>query len=145
MSKQLTLLFSGSVLAVIIFFLLFADKSAIISWLNEYKLLPQPERFTELYFEDHTNLPTHLIASDEADFKFTVHNLEYEPFTYNYTVKAESTQSAELLDEGTFTLNHDEYKTIGGTISTQEAQIRTKINVSLENKNQSIHFWVNGN
>jgi len=145
MSKQLTLLLSGAILALVLFLLLFTDKSSIVAMLNKYNLLPQPERFTELYFEDHDKLPKQLIATEEAKFKFTVHNLEYEPFTYNYKVEALSTESAKLLHEGSFTLNHDEYKTIGQRISTAEAQVRTKINVSLENKNQSIHFWVNGN
>ncbi len=145
MSKQLTLLLSGAVVALILFLLLFTDKSSVVAMLNKYNLLPQPERFTELYFEDHDKLPKQLIATQEPKFQFTVHNLEYEPFTYNFKVEALSTESAKLLNEGSFTLNHDEYKTITESISTAEASIRTKINVSLENKNQSIHFWVNGN
>ncbi len=145
MSKQLTLLLSGAILALVLFLLLFTDKTSVVALLNKYNLLPQPERFTELYFEDHEKLPKEIIATQEPKFKFTVHNLEYEPFTYDYKVQALSTESAKLLNEGTFTLKHDEYKTISGSISTAEASIRTKINVSLENKNQSIHFWVNGN
>lgn len=147
MSKQLTLLLSGAVLATILFLLVFIDKNAVIAFLNKHNLLPQPERFTELYFEDHETLPKQIIATEEADFKFTVHNLEYEPFTYDYKVEAISTQESKLLDQGSFTLEHDTYKTLANTISTstEEANIRTKINVSLENKNQSIHFWVNSN
>lgn len=145
MSKQVAVLLFGAVLAIILFFIFFLDKSFVVSWLNNHKLLPQPEPFTELYFEDHELLPKELEATQEAEFKFTVHNLEYKTVNYEYEVEAISTQSAELLDEGSFTLQHDGYKTIGGTVSTQEAQIRTKININLKNKNQSIHFWVNGN
>lgn len=37
----------------------------------------QPERFTELYFENHTQLPSQADINREYVFKFTAHNLEY--------------------------------------------------------------------
>lgn len=143
MNKQIGILLSGIAVAILLFFVLIYDKNSIIAFLNKNKLLSQPETFTELYFEDHQELPKSLIGTDEAKFKFTVHNLEYKPYTYNYEVESISTESSKLLDSGTFTLEHDAFKTVSEIVSANEATIESKININLKNKNQSIHFWVN--
>lgn len=144
MVKHSMIIVIGAFFALILFMKIFFSND-IKTFLNLPIAFTSPEPITELYFENHLDLPNNLDPTKNNNFQFTVHNLEYEPYTYNYKVEALSTESAKLLNEGSFTLKHDEYKTIGQRISTAEAQIRTKINVSLENKNQSIHFWVNGN
>ncbi len=132
----------GVVVAVLIFAVLFLDRGWVVATMHRHKLLPQPERFTELYLEDHLNLPKTYDPRGRNDFAFTVHNLEHEPMTYEYAVHAESTESARIIDTGSFTLEHDTYKTIREQIATSDAQLRTKVSISLENIDQSIHFWV---
>lgn len=141
-TKILTSVLGGVVVAVLVFAVLFMDHSWVVAAMHQHKLLPQPERFTELYLEDHLNLPKTYSRGRDATFKFTVHNVEHEQVTYEYLVSATSTESARIIDRGSFTLAHDAYKTIGQKIASTEAQQRTKINISLENKDQSIHFWV---
>ncbi|CAN5239721.1 hypothetical protein BH09PAT2_BH09PAT2_01370 [soil metagenome] len=143
MNKKIIIsVLGGLILGILFITLFFPGQNGIIALMNKYKLLPQPERLTELYLEDHTHLPTTYKRGPNNRFKFTIHNLEHEQFTYDYVVSAVSTESARIIDKGTFTLEHDGYKTIQERISTPEAVQRTKINISLENKDQSIHFWV---
>lgn len=142
MRNHIGIFITGIVLAVMVF-LAISQQQHIVDFLNKNKLLPQPEPFTELYFEDHLNLPKTLEATEEANFKFTVHNLEYKPMDYEYSVEAIASDSSRLIKQGSFKLLHDEYATFEETVSTAEAKQRTKININLDNIDQSIHFWVN--
>ncbi len=141
-TKFLTSVLGGIVVAILIYTVLFMDRSWVVAAMNQHKLLPQPERLTELYLEDHLRLPKAYMRGQRNAFTFTVHNLEHEPVTYEYVVSAESTESARIISEGSFTLEHDGYKSIEERIASTESALRTKINISLENKDQSIHFWV---
>ena len=117
-------------------------KGPVIAKLNDWKLLPQPERFTELYFEHHLDLPNTLKPNEQKDINFTVHNLEYQDMTYEYTVRAISTSSAVLLDKNSFLLKENEFRTVTVPVIIPEMMYRTKVIVTLENLHQSIHFWV---
>ncbi len=105
----------------------------------------QPETFTELYFEDHINLPKAAIKEKVNDFKFTIHNLEYKTMKYPYTIYAEADGIRQELDKGSVTLRQDEYKTILESFSLVIEGKRTKVTVLLTDKNQSIHFWMGEN
>lgn len=102
----------------------------------------KPETFTELYFEDHINLPKAAIKNKVNDFKFTIHNLEYKTMTYPYTIYAEVDGIKQELDKGSVTLRHDDYRTILESFSLVSDAKRAKITVLLTDKNQSIHFWM---
>jgi len=65
---------------------LYAARNVVYAELNDLKLIPQPERFTELYFENSANLPRATIANQSISFSFTIHNLEGVTTTYPYTV-----------------------------------------------------------
>jgi len=107
------------------------------------KLKPNPERFTELYFEDHTLLPKIALNNTVYDFSFTVRNLEYTPMEYPYKVYIEPENGErQILDEGSFYLKHDEYKTIVEGFKILSTDRRVKVTVELIDKKQLIHFWM---
>ena len=98
------------------------------------KLKPNPERFTELYFEDHTLLPKNALND-------TV--LEYIELDYPYKVYIEPENGErQILDEGSFYLKHDEYKTIVEGFKILSTDRRVKVTVELIDKKQLIHFWM---
>ena len=105
-------------------------------------LKPQPERFTELYFENHTNLPKNIIIGKANSFSFTIHNLEYEKTAYLYKVYAESEGIKQEFDSNSVTLNQDESRTITENFVILVPITRPKIVVLLTEKNQSIDFWI---
>lgn len=48
---------------------------------------PQPESFTELYFNDHKALPSFVEDDERYNFSFSIVNHENQDMKYNYTVK----------------------------------------------------------
>jgi len=139
--NTLKLIVLGSVIALVVFGLITFDKNYIVKVLNQYKLLPQPEPFTELYFEDHLKLPKLHKINEPYSFKFTVHNLENKDFTYNYLVTATASDSASILDKGKFSLKSDQSKTFKENFRIRLPYQKVKFNIDLPNKNQSIHFY----
>jgi len=102
----------------------------------------KPKTFTELYFEDHLNLPGKIEIGKGQSFKFTIHNLEYRDTTYKYEINAVDDKEDVILSSGSATLSHDEYKTINESFVSATASGRTKIEVLLVDQNQSIDFWM---
>lgn len=135
--------------------LLFVNQTAITQKLDDWKLLPQPARFSELYFTDERKLPSVLKVGSSQELTFTIRNLEHQTTTYNYKVIAASSASGaeRLLGEGTLTLEHDHSQTAHQTVLVPALGTRLAMRVSVEYKGitlgekqsqsqtQSIFFW----
>ena len=109
----------------------------------------KPETFTELYFENHLQLPANISYNQENKFAFTVHNLEYKTITYPYEVYIKCSDvgclgEKQIIDEGKITLKHDEYKTIPESFTLTTPTGRIEVVTNLINKNQQIDFWASG-
>lgn len=102
----------------------------------------QPERFTELYFEDHLKLPTRAVKNDTYEFRFTIHNLEHKRMEYPYEVSADYDGQIQVFDRKKVTLDHDEYKTITVYFELVDQVDKVRMTVRLVNKNQDIGFWL---
>lgn len=92
------------------------------------------EPLTEVYFENHTKLPTYLFLDKPYNYSFTVHNLEYQKMRYYYNVSAFNEDGEFLyeMDSGNFILENNETKTIFEDFSYSEHFERTKIVVNIE-------------
>jgi hypothetical protein len=112
--------------------------------LNDWKLLPQPERLTELYFAKPNNLPSTYIPGVSQTFGFTVHNLEYRNTDYTYQVVEENQADTQTvtLQQGSFWLRQNHYKTVTENVALSDLGSRVKIVVNLSNVNESIDYWV---
>lgn len=123
------------------------------------------EPLTEMYFENHTQLPDSVELNKLYNYSFTIHNLEHQKMKYTYTIDmfAENGTLLDNMDSGEFILEIDEYITIDESFKLIEEFNRTKIiinitkDLSLENPkfkdklwwpdpnypmNIDIHFWV---
>lgn len=110
---------------------------------NGYKKYFTKAPLTELYLENHNTLPKTTSPHKSYNFSFTVHNLEQAPIKYLYQVKIISTDSAILLNKGTFDLDHEQSKTIQEKFASDDIKGKSRVQVDLINKNQSVHFWIN--
>lgn len=133
-----------------------AQRQAIYDQLYDWKLIPRPERLTELYFSDHTNLPTTYEPGDQQTVKFTVYNLEYldTKYTYKITVTNEDDTEFPTLASGKIQLAHDQAINSEAQITLPDAGNRSKVVVTiyyqgikfgeddLSDQEQSIHYWV---
>lgn len=111
--------------------------------LNAWKLLPQPERLTELYFTKPNALPTKYISGQPQTVSFTVHNLEYSTMTYHYQIieKNQNGSQYKTLYGGAFTLRPNIYQSETLKITPVDFGNRVKVAVKLLNINESIDYW----
>lgn len=118
--------------------------NTIANQLRSWRLLPQPESLTELYFTSPLSLPTHYHAGSAQLVAFTVHNLETRTERYNYAIVASTASGAppRLLHSGSFVLEQDAYRHIADTVLLGPLGRRVKVSVTLINQNESIHYWL---
>lgn len=133
----------------------YVQRQAIYDQLYAWKLIPRPERLTELYFANHQQLPSVYSPGEQQQVTFTVRNLEHRPTSYSYAVMQEGADArpAKLLASGTFKLQHDEQKTVTGHIPFDDFGPRSKVSVTITYQGiafgednptvqqQSIYFW----
>jgi hypothetical protein len=102
------------------------------------------ETFTELYFEDHLNLPKTIEKYKFYNFTFTIHNLENKDMEYPYVVYLQTVDKKIILNQNTVSVKSGEYGSIYEDFGPLK-NIRMKFVVELVDKNQSIHFWMEAN
>lgn len=136
--------------------LVYSDRSVVASQLNDWRLLPQPERFTELYF-NASLLPSRFKPGRSQAVAFTIHNLEHQTIQYHYliTVQAEASGDKQLLGNGIVTIAYNDSQIVHRTITMPRIARRTEVQISLQYSSipfgqdkasaetQSIHYWVN--
>ena len=129
-------------------------QSAVAHQMDEWQLLPRPERVTELYFTDYRDTPRSGLAQTVA---FTVHNIEHRTTTYRYkiVIQEEADNKERLMAEGSFTLAHDHSLVTTKNITPTASGKRSSMKVNLEyegivrgtraptDQKQSIHYWFN--
>ncbi len=103
---------------------------------------PKPEVFTQLYFENHIQLPSILEKSTKYTFAFTIHNLEGKDMKYPYVVSIEKPEGKNILDTNSKLIKRNAFKTIKETFSSNLIVSRSEIVVNLVSKNEHIDFWV---
>lgn len=109
-------------------------------------LTPQPERFTELYFEDHLNLPKQIEFNTSYPVSFTIHNLEGRQMTYDVQIElvGETSESPQVnLLTQTVDVSANESKTVSIELRVPALfSERARMTVRLVDLDQTIHFWM---
>lgn len=141
--KQVTYLLVGF-LFLIVLVLGIVKYPAIDAQLRDWKVLPESEGTTELYFENHLKLPTQYTPGKEQTVRFSTHNVERKRISYSYTINAfsEDANTRVELGRGTFTLEHDKTNTVTAVVSLPDLGPRSKVVITLTNTNQAISYWV---
>lgn len=132
-----------------------ANQAAIIRQLDDWQVLPQPTRLSELYFTDEHRLPSVLKVGSMQKLTFTIHNLEHRTTSYNYKVVAVSNTNGteQFLGGGVITLNHNHFQIANQTVRVPALGTRLAMKVKIEYEGitpgerrsqpqtQSIFFW----
>lgn len=118
-----------------------AYKSWIYRQLDNLHLIPRQEHFTELYFNNHTNLPKKLGKGVSINFSFAIRNLEGADKTYPYIVYFKNPQyGTTTVDRKTVLVKNDEEKIINETYTFSSNTLKETLFVELTELNQEIHF-----
>ena len=110
--------------------------------MHKWKLLPEPEKLTELYFTNPNNLPASYTPGSTQTVKFTTHNLEYATTKYLYTITEVnmSNNQSQTLSYGSFVLPQNGYEKEAVNINTVDLGQKVKIAVNLIKQNESIDY-----
>jgi uncharacterized membrane protein len=130
---------------------------ALVNQLNAWKLLPVPERVTELYFTSPNSVPTTYAPGQGQTVIFTVQDLEYRTTTYDYTITQLTSDgsASQALATGSFMLAQNQAASEAVPVTPSNLGSRSQIEVkisfddivsgadkpSLESEN--IDYWVN--
>ena len=128
------------VLGILVFYNL--NRAFVYNELATLDLVPKPEKLTELYFNDHANLPNSVTSDPMVSFSFVIHNLETIDYQYTYDVSVNANGTKHIVDSGHVLVKDNQYYVKNERFNLTGALGRQKVMVELINKQQSIHFWV---
>jgi len=130
----------AGVLAIVLF-----HAAGVHAQLAAWKLVPTPEAYTELYFNQNLSLPKSL-TQDPIRFNFTIHNVEGQTATYPYLVLLRTADGrTQRLAGGNVTLADGGVRTITETITLPANTPTSEVMVVLTGEDQEIHFWLGAN
>jgi len=91
------------------------------------------EPLTELYFENHTELPKYIFLDKNYSFSFTVHNLEEQDMNYEYIIEFydEEENFIKEINKKEFFLENNESETFTQDFSFNEPFDRARINIKI--------------
>jgi stress response protein SCP2 len=122
---------------------MFVGKDTIYVKTYESLLKRKSQSFTELYFEDYSQLPKKVSSNGELDFTFFIHNKEGKTTTYPYYVYFESIRGKKVgLASGSAQLSDEESKSIKVNYIFPDSNQTGRIVVELTNLNQKIDFLI---
>jgi len=114
----------------------------LIAFLIALHYIPQDnEPLTELYFTNHTSLPSEAEVNSTYDFAFTIHNLEYQTMTYQYSIVVDYNDTERVLGVNNVTLEDNASVSVPEKFWIMDDFTRAKVSVVLSS-NESIDFWV---
>ena len=102
----------------------------------------EPQRYTELYFDDHLQLPTVVAPHEKQSFQFTIRNVEHAPMKYTYEVSASTPDERRVLAQKELSLESDQAITIKQDFILDRPYDRVRLDVTLLDTGQAIAFWL---
>lgn len=98
------------------------------------------EPLTELYFEEHTQLPSSVSLNEIYNFVFTTNNLEYQDMRYYYNVSVFDVNGSfvKSVGFGDFVIEHNESRTVEEGFLFAESFERAKIKVLIKKDHMNI-------
>lgn len=140
--RWIILIFLVIILAAVMSYFIYQERVAINNEASVLKLIPTPERFTELYFADPATIPTSTTEGKIMSFAFTVNNLEGVTVTYPYASYFEYPNGVRVVfASGTITLADGASTTIKVAHMLKTSNLVGKVVVDLPSLNdQQIDF-----
>lgn len=128
-------------------FVAYTQRQAVQAQLDAFKLLPEPETFTELYVNNFTQLsgtlPKNIKAGESMSFSFTVHNVEGKTVVYPYVISiVDDAGSTTTIASSSVTLESGQSAVVPVEYVFRSSQRRVSVVITLSNLDQSIHFFI---
>ena len=130
------------VIGILILFSL--HRASLYNGLVALDVIPEPDKLTEIYFNDHTHLPKSATSNEVIRFSFVIHNLETTDYQYAYQVSVNAHGMRLVVDSGTVLVKNDQYYVKYEQFSLLNSPGSQEVVVELISKRQSIHFRTTG-
>lgn len=144
--KKLRIFILAVFLVVLLFVFLWTQQQFVWAQIKNFNLVPIPERFTELYFNDYSSLPRKTVAKEFISFSFIIHNLEGATTTYPYSVYFQYPDGYKVVFAAdAITLADGQYQTIIASHTWLASDLQGKVVAELNNLNQHIDFILPNN
>lgn len=143
--KQKNVVWIGSlVLAAVLVAVGVFHRNEIYGQLQNWKLIPTDEHFTELYFNNYEAFSKEItLPGKTVSFSFTVHNLEGVTTTYPYAVFFLDTLGKKtILGQGSVTLSDGASQSIIIPYNYSSLKDSGRVIILLNNSNEQIDFLV---
>jgi hypothetical protein len=118
------------------------NRASVDNELVALDLLPKPETFTELYFNDSAHLPASAKSNQSIRFSFVIHNLEAADYQYTYEVSVIAHGTRHVIDSGNVLVKNNQYSVKNEKLNLINSPGKQEVIVDLTNKRQSIDFWI---
>lgn len=113
----------------------------VISVLDDWKLIPRPETFTELYFVDYDDIDHSAPETGkQIDFLFAISNREGVSKDYEYEVYLEAEGEKNIIEHNSIHIEKDEVAFIEERYVFTKSYKKGSIIVQILEPNQSIHI-----
>jgi hypothetical protein len=133
---------SSFVLIIGAIILAYSMPISLYNELNNLKLIPESEAFTELYFDTYPQAQAQISDGTHVSFTFTVHNLEGTTTAYAYQVYFVSGNATTTIQNGTTTLANTASTTIAESLTLKSSFQPGDVFVSLPALGQHIDFYI---
>ena len=98
----------------------------------------QPERITEVYIGNYSELQKTFTTGRPVKFSFVVHNLEGRDENYHYAVAVNGIQTSTA----SVSVPNGQTQTINASFAINDSSTtKAEVEVTLIDQHQSIHFW----
>ncbi len=139
--KQAPLLMLVTVVVGMVIFFNF-NRASIYNELVTLDLIPKPEKLTELYFSNNTNLPDSATSNRAISFAFVIHNLETTDYQYAYVISVNTNGTRRIVDSGIILVKNNQSYVKNEQFKLLNSPGSQDVVVELTNKHQSIDFWI---
>ncbi|NTW14235.1 MAG: hypothetical protein HGA31_04370 [Candidatus Moranbacteria bacterium] len=144
LAKRRSVMIAAMLIITAVVFFTYLKRDAIYAQMNAWLLIPKPERFTELYFSDHTNLPKRVSAGDRMRFSFVIVNHEGNARSYGYSVHLIGAENVDpIVVRDVTDVASEESKEVQVGFDVPERFETGEVVVQLTDMSQQIHFWIN--
>lgn len=100
----------------------------------------QPERFTELSFEDPQHLPKTVAAGQPASFKYRIVNHEAADVTYHTRITIVENGRLRVLEQSRVLVPNGGNTTLSVSFATAKSDTSLELIVDLIDQGESLHF-----
>lgn len=140
--RQLVWALRAAVIFILVTLILGISMPAIERQLTAWKLLPEPQSLTELYFTDPNQLPAHYEPNKSLVTKFSIVNHDQPSGSYRYTITESNVEltDTKTVESGSVRILRNNRVNLAKAVVLVEMGSQVYISVAVNNV--TIGYWI---